>query len=76
MPLEEEMKHEMYKLEKETVFIDDEIQKLYTKIVNLINIRKKKEHDLKVLKENFGLYDELTDREIQTTLSRMLKEEA
>lgn len=74
MPLEEEMRHEMDKLEKEIEVLDDEIQKLYTKVVNLINIRKKKEHNLKVLKENFGLYRELDETEIQTTLSGMLKE--
>ena len=76
MPLEEEMRHEMENLEKEIASIDEEIKRLYTKIANLINIRKKKEHNLSVLKENFGIYTELNDREIQTTLARLLKEEA
>lgn len=75
MPLEEEMRHEMYKLEREIALIDEEIQKLYTKVANLINIRKKKEHDLKVLKENFGI-TEAEYINIQTSLSKMLKEEA
>lgn len=76
MPLEEEMRHEVDKLEKEIEVLDEEIQKLYTKVVNLINIRKKKEHNLKVLKENFGIYTELTDKDIQMTLSHLLKERA
>ena len=76
MPLEEEMRHEVDKLEKEIEVLDEEIQKLYTKVVNLINIRKKKEYNLKVLKENFGIYTELTDKDIQMTLSHLLKERA
>lgn len=74
MPLEEEMHHELTRLEKEIAFLDEEIEKLYTKVVNLINIRKKKEHDLKILRENFGIITEKDDREWQTTLTRLLKE--
>jgi hypothetical protein len=76
MPLEEEMHHELDRLEKEIAILDEEIEKLYTKVVNLINIRKKKEHDLKILKENFGIVTENRDREFQTTLERLLKESA
>lgn len=73
MPLEEEMRHEIARLEKEIAQLDEEIQKLYTKVTNLINIRKKKEHDLRILRENFGI---VVDKEsdIQTTLTRLLKE--
>ncbi len=77
MPLEEEMRHEVDKLEREIEVLDEEIQKLYTKVVNLINIRKKKEYNLKILKENFGIYNtDLTDKDIQITLSHLLKEHA
>ncbi len=74
MPLEEEMHHEIIRLEKEIALLDEEIQKLYTKVTNLINIRKKKEHDLKVLRENFGIVTETDEREFQTNLARLLKE--
>lgn len=73
MPLEEEMRNEMYKLEKEIEEIDEEMHKVSTKMVNLINIRKKKEHNLKVLRENFGVV-KTEDTEIQTTLQQLLKE--
>jgi len=74
MALEEEMRNEMIKLEKEIAVIDEEIERLHLRLVNLINIRKKKEYNLKALRENFGIYSDMTDRYIQTTLSRMLKE--
>jgi predicted nucleic acid-binding Zn-ribbon protein len=74
MALEDEMRNEISKLEKETAILDDEIQKLYTKIANLINIRKKKEYELKALRGNFGIYSNITERDVQTSLSRMLKE--
>lgn len=73
MPLEEEMRNEMYRLEKEVEMIDNEIEKLSTKIVNLINIRKKKEHNLKILRENFGLI-KTEETDIQITLEQLLKE--
>ena len=74
MALEEEMRHEMDRLERELTVLDDEIHKLYTKVSNLINIRKKKEYELHVLRENFGLYTELSEKDIQTSLARLLKE--
>ena len=73
MALEDEMRQQISKLEKELTLLDDEIQRLYTKVSNLINIRKKKEYELRTLKGNFGIED-MDDREIQTTLSRLLKE--
>jgi hypothetical protein len=74
MPLEEEMHHELVRLEKEIAILDTEIERLYTKVVNLINIRKKKEHDLRILRETFGMAVEKDDADLQTTLSRLLKE--
>lgn len=76
MPLEEEMRHEIEKLEKEVEVLDVEIKTLYTKVVNLINIRKKKEHNLKLLKENFGIKTDISDKEMQLTLSNLLKEQS
>ncbi len=74
MPLEEEMQLEIRRLESEIGTIDDELEKLHRKILGLFAIRKKKDHDLRVLRINF--YGELPeDKEWQTTLSRLLREE-
>lgn len=73
MPLEEEMKAEIKKLENEIMVIDYELEKLHNKILQLITIRKKKEHDLRVLKANFGEATE-EDHDFQTTLARLLRE--
>jgi hypothetical protein len=67
MALEEEMKNEIQKLEREIAAIDEEMQKLSTKIVNFLNIKKKKEHDLRVLRETFEIIP-TTSEEIQLTL--------
>jgi septal ring factor EnvC (AmiA/AmiB activator) len=74
MPLENHMRDEMRKLEKEIAILDDELERLHTKILQLIMIRKKKEHDLKVFRENVLGYDEDEDGQIQTTLAKLLKE--
>ncbi len=70
MTIEEEMRNEIRKLEREIDSIDDELEKLHTRIVQLISIRKKKEHDLRILRANFELSD---DRDMQTTLERLLR---
>ncbi|MBI4170875.1 MAG: hypothetical protein HY514_04215 [Candidatus Aenigmarchaeota archaeon] len=71
MTLEEEMRHEITRLETELAQIDAELQKLQTKVVNLINIKKKKEHNLNVLKANFSETRE--ESAIQTNLEILLK---
>lgn len=74
MPIEEEMQLEIRRLESEIATIDEELEKLHKKILNLFMIRKKKDHDLRVLRINF--YGELPeDREWQTTLAKLLREE-
>lgn len=70
--IEEEMRQEMYKLEKEIAEIDSELEKLNNKMISLMVVRKKKDHDLRILKTNFGL--EEPEGDIQTTLARILKE--
>lgn len=72
MPLEDEMRYEIRKLEKEISLIDDELEKQHAKILQLIMIRKKKEKDLKILRSNFGEVPE--EEEIQTTLAKLLRE--
>lgn len=69
--LEEEMKNEMHKLEKEIEEIDNEMQKLNNKIIDLIVARKKKEHDLRALRENFGMPE---PEDVHITIDRILKE--
>jgi len=71
MPLEEEMQNEVKKLEREMSVIDEELEKLHSKILQLIMIRKKKDHDLKILKRNFGE----DEKEFQTTLAKLLEKE-
>lgn len=71
MPFEEEMENEVKRLEKEISVIDEELEKLHTKILQLIMIRKKKDHDLKILKRDFGE----DEKEFQTTLAKLLEKE-
>lgn len=72
MTLEHEMLAEITRLENELTQIDNELRKLQEKTVNLINIRKKKEYNLAVLKSNFAEVKD--DKEVQTNLTRLLKE--
>lgn len=72
MTIEEEMRREIKRLENDLELIDAELQKLQGKIVNLINIKKKKEHNLSVLKANFG--EVFEERRIQTTLEKLMEE--
>ena len=71
MSLDEEMHHEVERLEKEITYIDEELKKINEKMMFLMRTRSKKEHDLRILKMNFG---EIEDTETQTTLIRLLEE--
>ena len=73
MPLEEEMRSEIDRLENDIAVIDEELEKLHKKILQLLMLRKKKDHDLRVLKSNFGEIP-IEERDFQTTLARLLKE--
>ncbi|MBI5060734.1 MAG: hypothetical protein HZB67_00290 [Candidatus Aenigmarchaeota archaeon] len=73
MPLEDEMRNEIRKLEKEMEMLDEELLKLHEKIIHIMALRKKKEHDLRTLRANFEPIDE---REYQTSLAKLLKEKA
>lgn len=70
MSLESEMRQEITRLENEISEIDRELEKLQAKIVNLINIKKKKEHNLSVLKSNFN--ENWREIEIQTDMKKLL----
>lgn len=72
MTIEEEMVNEIRRLESEIDTIDMEMEKLHNKMLHLIGLRKKKEHDLHILRMNdFG---EGEAQEFQTSLSRLLRE--
>ena len=71
MPLEQEMQNEVRKLEREIYILDEELEKLHKKILQIIMIRKKKEHDLKILKKDFSE----DEKEFQTTLAKLLEKE-
>lgn len=72
MPLEEEMRFEIRKIEKEIELLDEELTRLHGRILHILSIRKKREHDLKTLRQNFEPAEE--DKEFQTTLAKLLKE--
>lgn len=55
MTIEDEMKLEMQRLEKELKNIEGELQKLYSRISELLELKKRKEKDLHVLKSYFRL---------------------
>lgn len=50
--LEEEMRHEVVRLEIELKRIDEQLAKMYAKTSVLLNTRQKAEHDLKTLIES------------------------
>ncbi len=69
MTIEEEMRFEIRRLEKEIDSIDTEMEKHQTRILELISSRKKKEHDLRILRSNFEL---VSQQDIQTTLDKLI----
>ena len=52
MTLEQEMKHEVIRLELEIKEIDLQLEKFYAKTSELLDARQKAEHDLKTLIES------------------------
>ncbi|MBI4014438.1 MAG: hypothetical protein HY365_00610 [Candidatus Aenigmarchaeota archaeon] len=67
MTIEEEMRHEIAKLELEITELDREIERFSLRLMALQSVRKKKERDINILKANFN---EGESKEIQTTLAR------
>ena len=68
MAIEQEIENEIRKLEREISSIDDELQNIHKKIVDLILLKKKKEKELHMLK---GDLEE--EKELQTSLSRLFE---
>ena len=50
MTLEQEMRHEVARLQRELMSIDLELEKMNSRIVQLLDTRKKMEYDLRVLR--------------------------
>jgi chromosome segregation ATPase len=71
MSLEEQMRAEMRKLEAEIDTLDQELAKLHGRILQILAVRRKKEHDLRVLRQNL---EPEASEEIQTSLAKILKE--
>ena len=68
MAIEQEIENEIRKLEREISSLDDELQNIHKKIVDLILLKKKKERELHMLK---GDLEE--EKELQTSLSRLFE---
>lgn len=71
MPLEDEMRNEIQKLEREITLIDEDLQKYSLKMTNLLNVKKRKEHDLKILQETFEI--PTTSEDVQITLDDLFE---
>ncbi|MBI4174338.1 MAG: hypothetical protein HY517_01730 [Candidatus Aenigmarchaeota archaeon] len=71
MSLEQEMHNEAERLEKELNDIDIRLKKLHDKIFSLLEMREKKEHDLKALKESFA--ESYIQKETESLIERAMK---
>ena len=72
MTLEEEIRHEIARLQKEITTIDAELEKLQAKTSHLLDSRKKMEHDLRTLRGSFD--DAYVKRMEQESLSKIMKQ--
>ena len=68
MAIEQEIENEIKKLEREISSLDDELQNIHKKIVDVILLKKKKEKELHILK---GDLEE--EKELQTSLSKLFE---
>jgi len=68
LPIEQEIENEIRKLEREISSLDDELQNIHKKIVDLILLKKKKETELRMLTGNAD------DKEMQTSLAQLFGE--
>jgi len=68
MAIEQEIENEIKKLEREISSLDDELQNIHKKIVDVILLKKKKEKELHMLK---GDMEE--EKELQTSLSKLFE---
>jgi len=50
MTLEQEMRHEVARLERELELVNVELDKVHARIIQLLDTRKKTEYDLRVLR--------------------------
>ena len=69
MGMDEQIQSEIRKLEAEISLIDDELEKMHSRILQIMALRKKKEKDLKSLRPNVE-----DPKDIQTSLVRLQRE--
>lgn len=67
MSLENEMKREIKDLERDIDSINNELEMLKKRVINLVKEKQKKQKDLRVLKNHFEPEEEIK-KEMQTTL--------
>ncbi len=65
------MRAELQRIEKEIDILDEELEKLHTRILQILVVRRKREHDLKAIRSNF---DPPASEDYQLTLAKILKE--
>ncbi len=70
MTLEEEMKHEVVRLELELKRIDGQLEKMYEKTSELLDARQKAEHGLKTLIE--GMEENLIRKQEEESLAKII----
>ncbi len=68
MSVEDEIILGRKRLEAEILMIDNEMERLHTKLLHMIKVRNKKEHDLRILRMDSDIED------IQINLTKVLKE--
>lgn len=71
MSLEEEMHHEIARLEREMQELDLQLKNLHDKIFNLLALREKKERDIKTLKSSFA--DSYIENETNKLIEDVMK---
>ena len=64
------MRKEIERLRRDIEQLDAELEKINNRTLQILMMRKKKEHDLKVLLAHFGVTEE---REVQKTLANLIK---
>ena len=69
MTFDDEIKREIRRMEAEISLIDKELEKMHSKILQILALRKKKENELKALKPQ-----EDEPKDIQISLAKVLKE--
>lgn len=72
MALEDEMMHEIKRLEDEILLLEKELKHITERTEQLTRLQQKKKRDLDILKSHFNMINGNGEKkEIQTTLARL-----